>query len=175
MATFEARDPAGRDFDAVIAGQAWHWVDPVAGAVKAAEVLRPGGRMTVFWNAFEPPSDLSEAFAGVYRRVQTGLPFDPWARPAIVSCQMMCSTAADGIQQAGAFGDPERWRFDWDRPYTREEWLEIVPTIGGHSQIPPARLRELLAGIGAAIDARGGSFTMHYATVAVTAARAGIA
>lgn len=28
---FEAWDPAGREFDAVIAGQAWHWVDPAAG------------------------------------------------------------------------------------------------------------------------------------------------
>ncbi|MFD0532752.1 class I SAM-dependent methyltransferase [Actinomadura luteofluorescens] len=42
-ATFESWDPAGRDFDAVIAGTAWHWVDPVAGAAKAARVLRPGG------------------------------------------------------------------------------------------------------------------------------------
>jgi SAM-dependent methyltransferase len=35
-ATFEAWDSAGRTFDAVVAGQAWHWVDPVAGAAKAA-------------------------------------------------------------------------------------------------------------------------------------------
>jgi hypothetical protein len=61
--------------------------------------------------------------------------------------------------------------FDWDRPYTRAEWLEQVPTFGGHSQIPPAQWQQLLAGIGAAIDALGGSFTMRYATVAVTAAR----
>ena len=32
VATFEAWDSAGRTFDAVAAGQAWHWVDPVAGA-----------------------------------------------------------------------------------------------------------------------------------------------
>src|SRR5215471_10780489 len=32
VATFETWDSAGRDFDAVIAGQCWHWVDPVAGA-----------------------------------------------------------------------------------------------------------------------------------------------
>ncbi|MFB9838760.1 class I SAM-dependent methyltransferase, partial [Actinoallomurus acaciae] len=41
VATFETWDPAGRVFDAVVAGQAWHWVDPVAGAAKAAQVLRP--------------------------------------------------------------------------------------------------------------------------------------
>ncbi|MCW2935319.1 MAG: hypothetical protein JWM19_6281 [Actinomycetia bacterium] len=28
-----------------VAAQAWHWVDPVAGAAKAAVVLRPGGRL----------------------------------------------------------------------------------------------------------------------------------
>jgi SAM-dependent methyltransferase len=47
VARFEAWDPAGRDFDAVIAGQAWHWVDPVAGAAGAARALRPGGRLAV--------------------------------------------------------------------------------------------------------------------------------
>jgi hypothetical protein len=85
----------------------------------------------------------------------------------------MCGKTADGMRQAGAFGQPEQWRFDWDRRYTRDEWLELVPTFGGHSQIPPAKQAELLAGIGAAIDAAGGSFTARYATLAVTAARAG--
>ena len=46
---------AGRAFDAVIAGQAWHWVDPVAGAAKAAQALRPGGRLAVFWNVVPAP------------------------------------------------------------------------------------------------------------------------
>src|ERR1700691_3837027 len=36
VATFETWDAAGREFDAVVAGTAWHWVDPVAGAAKAA-------------------------------------------------------------------------------------------------------------------------------------------
>jgi hypothetical protein len=36
-------------------------------------------------------------------------------------------------------------------------------------------MHELLNEIGAAIDAAGGSFTMRYATVAVTAARNGTA
>lgn len=85
----------------------------------------------------------------------------------------MCATAADGIRKAGAFGEPEQWRFDWGHRYARDEWLELVPTSGGHSQIPPARLEQLLAAIGAAIDAVGGGFTMHFTTVAVTATRTG--
>jgi SAM-dependent methyltransferase len=169
VATFEAWDPASRAFDAVIAGQAWHWVDPVAGAAKAAQVLRPGGRLAVFWNAAQLPPSLAEASGQVYRRVETGLPMNPWARPALDSYLAMCGKAAEGMRQAGGFGDPDQWRFDWERSYTRDEWLEQVPTIGGHSQIPSAKLAELLAGIGAAIDAIGGGFTMSYATLVVTA------
>jgi SAM-dependent methyltransferase len=172
VAKFEDWESAGREFGAVIAAQAWHWVDPVAGAAKAARALRPGGRLAVFWNAFQPPPGLAEAFSAVYRRVGSGLPFDPWARPILDVYLAMCGKAADGVRRAGAFGDPEEWRFEWDRRYTRDEWLDQLPTFGGHSQIPPARQQELLAGIGAAIDTAGGSFTMQYTTVAVTATRA---
>jgi SAM-dependent methyltransferase len=175
VAKFEDWESAGRAFDAVIAGQAWHWVDPVAGAAKAARVLRPGGRLTVFWNTSQPPPDLNEAFGAVYQRV---LPEGPFGRgragrgmPGPDAYSALCAKAADGMRQAGAFGDPEQWHFDWDRPYTRDEWLDTVPTFGGHNQMPPDTLAELLKGMGAAIDAAGGSFTMSYATLAATAVR----
>src|SRR5690242_6168307 len=58
VATFEAWEPAGRTFDAVTAAQSWHWIDPVAGAVKAAQVLRPNGRLAIFGHVFEPPVEL---------------------------------------------------------------------------------------------------------------------
>jgi len=168
VAAFEAWDPAGRAFDAVIAGHAWHWVDPVAGAAKAVPALRLGGQLAVFWNAFQPSPLLGEAFAEVYRQVLPGLP-NVWARPILDLYLRMCAKAADGFRQAGEFGGPEQWRFGWDRSYTRSEWLDQMPTFGGHTQLPPAQLGDLLAGIGAAIDAVSGRLTMHYTTVAVTA------
>ena len=48
-----------------------------------------------------------------------------------------------------------------------------APTFGGFSQFPPASQRELLDGLGAAIDAAGGSFVMGYTAVVATAVRAG--
>jgi len=172
VATFEAWDPAGRAFDAVVSGQTWHWVDPVAGAAKAAQVLRPGGRLAVFWNAGQPPPDVTQALAAVYRRV---MPDSLAARGSPMSAvdgySMLGTKAADGIRKVGAFSEPEQWRFDWERTYSRDEWLDQVPTTGDHSQFPPTQLEELLTGIGAAIDAVGGSFTMRYATVVATATR----
>jgi SAM-dependent methyltransferase len=175
VAKLEDWDPAGRTFDAVVAAQAWHWVDPVAGAAKAAAVLRPGGRLAVIWNAFEPPAELREAFGTVFQRLRPGGPGGPgggfWSRPALDTYRAMGATAADGMRQTGAFGEPEEWLSRWERPYTRDEWLDLVPTTGGFTRLPEAVQRELLAGLGAAVDAAGGAFTMGYATLAVTAAR----
>ncbi|WP_028922513.1 class I SAM-dependent methyltransferase [Pseudonocardia acaciae] len=171
VAAFESWDPAGRTFDAVVAGQAWHWVDPVAGAAKAASVLRPGGRLAVFWNAFQPPPELTEAIVAVYRRAMPDSPVYQRVMPGLEAYSVMFTHAADGVRAAGGFGEPEQWRHDWERDYTRDEWLDQVPTHGGHSNLPPATLNELLTGIGAAIDAIGGTFTMRYAAVAVTSTR----
>jgi SAM-dependent methyltransferase len=171
VAAFESWEPAGRAFDIVVAGQAWHWVDPVAGAAKAARALRPGGRIALFWNVFQPPPDLAQAFAAVHQRVVPDAPGNVWAGPVLDAYAVMFTRAADGIGQAGGFGAPERWRFEWERSYARDEWLDQVPTHGGANRLPPATLAELLAGIGSAIDAVGGRFTMGYTTVVVTAAR----
>jgi SAM-dependent methyltransferase len=172
VAKFEDWDPAGRLFDTVVAAQSWHWVDLVAGAAKAAAALRPDGRLAVFWNAFDPPRELREAFAAVYRQVMPDSPLSGfWASPAVDAYRIGGGRAADGIRQAGGFGEPEEWLADWSRPYTREEWLDLVPTLGGFRLSPPGVQAELLAGLGAAVDAAGGAFTMGYTTLAVTAAR----
>ncbi|MGW5360829.1 class I SAM-dependent methyltransferase [Actinopolymorpha pittospori] len=178
VATFEAWDPAGRHFDAVVAGTAWHWVDPVAGAAKAARALRPGGRLAPFWHVFQPPAQVTEAFVAAYRRVAPDSPFDLdriQTASALDIYQVGFTKVADGIRAAGGFGEPEQWRFDWERSYTREEWLDQLPTQGTLTGLPPDKLAEVVEGVGAAIDAMGGSFTMPYTTVAVTATRTGAA
>ena len=168
-ASFEDWDPAGRVFDAVVSAQAWHWIDPVAGAAKAAEALGEGGRLAVFWNVPDPAPELGAAFAAVYARVMPDLPFRPWSRAALEVYEPILAMVADGIRETGAFTQPERWRCDWERSYTRDEWLDQIPTHGGHSRLPPAQLAEVLAGVGEVVDAAGGRFVLRYATVAVTA------
>ncbi|MBV9594376.1 MAG: class I SAM-dependent methyltransferase [Actinobacteria bacterium] len=171
IARFEDWDPAGRPFDTIIAGTTWHWVDPHAGAAKAAAALRAYGQIALFWNVARPPIELARAFSTVYQRVLPATPFATPATDPLTTYSPILTNTVDGLREAGAFTEPERWQFDWERDYTREQWLEQVPTFGGHSRFPPAKLDELLAGIAAAIDAAGGSFTMPYATVAITASR----
>ncbi|GLY73383.1 class I SAM-dependent methyltransferase [Actinoallomurus iriomotensis] len=174
VATFEEWDSAGRVFEAVVAGQAWHWVDPVAGPAKAARVLRPGGRLAVFGHVFDAPAEVSEAFAEVFRRVAPDAPFNRGTRPAGTALeiyQTMFATAAEGIRRDGGFDEPEQWRFDWEQSYTRDQWLDHLPTTGALTRLPPDRLAEVLDHVGAAIDRIGGGFTMPYVTLAATATR----
>ena len=170
VATFEDWDAAGRTFDAVVAGQSWHWVDPVAGAAKAARVLRPGGLLAVFAHAYAPPPSVAEAFATVFRKVAPDSPLSAGPpRPAQDVYQAMFDTFSDGIRDAAGFGEPERWRFDWERHYRRDDWLDLLPTTGALTRLPPDRLAEVLESVGAAIDAIGGGFTMTYTTMATAA------
>ncbi|SHF54474.1 class I SAM-dependent methyltransferase [Streptoalloteichus hindustanus] len=169
VATFEAWDPAGRTFDAVVAGQAWHWVDPVAGAAKAAQVLRPGGRLALFWHEFEPPSEVVHAFLAAYQRVTNSPEWTP--RRTKERYETMLSRVTDGVRDARGFDAPEQWRFDWERTYTRDEWLDQIPTSGLLTLLPAEQLAEVLDSVGAAVDAMGGSFTAHFKTMALTAGR----
>ena len=173
ISMFEQWEAGSRRFDAVISGQAWHWIDPVAGAVRAARVLRPGGRLAMFWNDGQPEPDMAKAFADVYRSVDTGLPANPYAAPtqapAPSQSESSIATAIQGLHTAGGFAEPARMKFDWESQISRSIWLERVPLIRGHDRIPADRLAELLAALGTAIDDRGGSFTMRYTTFGVRA------
>jgi SAM-dependent methyltransferase len=173
VATFETWDSAGREFDAVVAGQAWHWVDPVAGAAEAARVLRPGGRLAAFWHVFDPPPEVAEATGAVFKRLVPDSPLNSQARAPQRDriAAGFTARAADGMREAGGFGDPEGWQYDWERSYTRDEWLDQLATSGALTPLPPDRRAEVLEAVGVTLDAMGSSITVHLTTVAIMAMR----
>ncbi len=169
LGRFETWDAAGRTFDAVIAGQTWHWVDPSRGTAKAAAVLRPRGRLALFWNAGDPPPDLAAKFDEIYRRVD--LPFTPWQAPAADSYRELIDRTIRAIRANGLFTEPEQWMFSWQASLTTEVWLDMVRTFAGYEQMAADQRTALLQGLGEVVDAAGGSFTMHYSTLTVSARR----
>ncbi|WP_370940423.1 class I SAM-dependent methyltransferase [Amycolatopsis sp. cg13] len=173
VAKFEEWAPAGRTFDALVSGQAWHWVDPVAGAAKAAQVLRPGGRFAAFWHVFMPPEEISHALADALRRTMPDSPFSGnyLKSPSPDAYQPMLDKAAAGLAETGAFAETENWRYDWTQNYSRDEWLDLLATQGGVTVATPEQRDQVLAEVGAAIDARGGHLTTNYSTAVVTAVR----
>jgi len=177
---FENWDPSGRSFDAVVAGQAWHWVDPVLGARKAAQVLRPHGLLAIYWHVFDPPSEVANAFDNVLQRVAPDAPLQNRpsdgsqpGNPAIEFQQGNLKRAVEGVRTSGGFCEPEQWRFEWQRHYTRDEWLDHLPTTGTLTQLAPDQLATVLEAVGTTIDSIGGGFTMEYITLAAAATRTG--
>jgi SAM-dependent methyltransferase len=171
VSAFEQWDSRGRIFDVVAAGQAWHWIDPVAGASKAFDVLTPAGRLAVFWNVQHLPHEVSEAFWEVFRRVVPESPFSAPQSDASGGYSLFLRKASEGVQSVGGFTDAEQWQFDWEQLYSKDEWLEQLPTQGTLTQASAEQVEQISDTVGAAIDGLGGSFTMAYTTEVFTAVK----
>jgi SAM-dependent methyltransferase len=162
---FEEWDPAGRRFDLVVSAQAWHWIDPGQGPGRAAQALKAGGHVGVFWNRGQPPDDLQAAFAAAYARTAPSLGRG-YAVPAaaLQEPDEDCQLAANGFREAGGYVDVEVRMFGQAVEYTTAQWLDLLPTHSDHRILPSDQLAALLAAVGEAIDEAGGRFEMRYQT-----------
>ncbi len=95
--------------DAVLLGQAWHWVDPDAGAAEASRVLRSGGVLGLVWNI----RDESEPWV----RQLTGIMHGSHAEELI---------AGGGPRVGAPFGPLEHRSWRWTRTITRAALLDMV-------------------------------------------------
>ncbi len=104
VGTAEALPLPDASVDAVVLGQAWHWVDPVAASAEIGRVLRPGGVLGLIWNLRD------DHVAWVSRLTEV----------------MHTSPASgmfegDGPQVAAPFGGLETEAWEWVRPMTRAQ------------------------------------------------------
>jgi SAM-dependent methyltransferase len=157
-------DDRGRRFELLISAQAWHWIDPRAGAIKAAAVLADGGRLACFWNLGDPPARVRERLAPIYERLAPEL-------AGLGNSGGRSENTAAAIGDSGLFETAEVRRFEWTRTYATGEWLQFLATHSNHQALDGPRLAALLDAVGAAIDAVGGSFQFRYETMLVTATR----
>ena len=63
--TAEALELPDSWVDAVVVGQAWHWMDPDRAGAEIGRVLRPGGSLAMAWNSQRPDQDLVRAMETV--------------------------------------------------------------------------------------------------------------
>ena len=165
VSAFERWDDRGRRFDVVSSGQAWHWIDPHAGAAHAADVLKPGGRIGAFWNFGDPPPDVRERLAPVYDRLAPELVNYSVVLDSARRAERLDVTVA-GIKGSHRFGPVEVRHFPWVRSYGAREWADFLATHSDHHALAPVRRKQLLDEVTKAI---GGVFEMPYETALVTA------
>jgi SAM-dependent methyltransferase len=149
LASFEAWDPAGRTFDLLTFGHAWHWVDPVLGLTKAASVMNPGGTVALFWNYHVLDAPLLEAFEGVYAACAPELQVigrDPAGSPDL-----------DPFGESDHFTPGETRTYRWARELSADDWVAMLATFSDHRRLGHERLRELQDTLRKSICASGGT------------------
>jgi SAM-dependent methyltransferase len=174
---FEHVEFEPHSFRLVYSGTAWHWVDPEVAYHRAATALVAGGALAAFWN--RPVWDgnpvsagLEAAYASMAKAFENVFPgpFNPLAgeqSPTVITGDFWLAELARSPELV----DPQVRTFQWQQPYTRPEYLGLLRTHSDHILIDQLSRETLLDGVGAAIDALGGSFQMSYETLLCLARR----
>jgi len=95
--------------DAVVFGQAWHWVDPEVASAEVARVLRPGGVLGLIWNVRDERS--------AWVRRLTSIMHSSAAEELI---------ASGGPRVAEPLGAFETRTQEWTRSLTRDAFVALV-------------------------------------------------
>jgi SAM-dependent methyltransferase len=121
--------------DAVLLGQAWHWVDPATAGAEAGRVLRPGGVLGLVWNIRDESFPLARALTAI----------------------MHASEAERLISEGGpAVGEPfgklESRTWTWTRTMARGELIDMVASRSYVITAEPADRERILGEVGALFD-----------------------
>ena len=161
VAPFETWTAPADRFDLVVSAQAWHWVDQNIGPMAASGALRSGGRLALFSNGYEEVS-LRDELDAVYRQYAPQIV----AKTFVLGrhAPTLRASHAGPIEACGRFGPVEERSFQWEHTYTRDEWLDQLPTHSDHRTLPPEVLNMLLRHVRAVIDESGGTLTIGHST-----------
>jgi SAM-dependent methyltransferase len=162
IAAFEDWDDAGRRFDLLTCGQAWHWIDPAVGLPKAARLLSPGGELAVFWNFEELAAEEQEAVNEVYRQFAPEIGSAPGAGSDDEHLRR--------IRGSGLFSRVEAVTYPADRLWPVAEWVGNTGTQSNHLLLGE-RLPLLLDRLAAALDALGAGVRTTGGTYLIRARR----
>lgn len=168
VAPFEAFSQPAEPFDVVASAQAWHWVDQGIGPARAADALREGGRLALISNGYER-GEVRDELTAVYAEHAPDL----LEKTFVLGRAGLSLRAAhaEQIDECRRFGPVEERSFTWERTYSREEWLDQLPTHSDHRMLAPDVLSRLLHHIGDVIDANGGALTIGHTTELLLAVR----
>ncbi len=95
--------------DAVVMGQAWHWVDQIRACTQIGRALRPGGVLGTIWNIRDDRVDWVHRLT----EIMNSSPAEKFI-------------ASDGPDFVAPFKSREEAHWEWRRPMTRPELHDMV-------------------------------------------------
>ena len=154
MGTFESWDPAKRNFDLVVFGQSFHWVNPSIALPKIHSLLSTDGQLALMWNRLSPTDPTHSDFAEIYRDyMNPGSPLIDGSSIGIVETdgntdRLIASITASGFTV-------EEHTYPRDDHYSAEHWLDLVFTYSNHLILAAEKASELRARLADRIGAQG--------------------
>jgi SAM-dependent methyltransferase len=125
---------ADTSVDAVVVGQAWHWVDQDAALPSVARVLRPGGTLGLIWNLRDERVAWVERLTAVMHPAEGEI------------------FVGSGTIQQGPFGAIESANFEWSRDFSRDDLLDLVRSRSYFITAVEAEQASILDGVNALLD-----------------------
>lgn len=173
VASFETWDAAGRRFDLVVSGQAWHWVDPAVGPSRAADVLAANGRLAVFWNYEHLADDaLDDAVEVAYETFAPELEGSGIGRRASRRHDAETAGHVAAIESCGRFAPCAVDRFPWTWSLSRDAFVALVRTHSGVALLPETRRRALIHRLAHVVGSAGEVISLSCEAVCVVADKA---
>lgn len=143
--------------DAVVLGQAWHWVDPVAASREIGRVVRPGGALGLIWNVRDERADWVRALTEIMH---------PSAAEEMLA-------QGDPIVDA-PFGALESASWEWSREISREQLHRLASSRSAvitADEDERSRIRRAMDALFDDLGLYDGTITLPYVTRAFRAIR----
>lgn len=173
IAGLEEWDDAGRRFALVVAGQAWHWLDPERAAARAATLLEPGGHLAPFWNFRRPlPTAAATALEECYARHAPEVLDGRVRNVAGAAGETGIAAHVAAIAAHPGFGAPDTRHYRWSQAYDAAGWRALLSTQSDLRALAADARAALLDAVEDALGALGG-LVVDYETVVVDARRVG--
>jgi SAM-dependent methyltransferase len=162
VGAFEAWPAPPEPFDAVVSATAFHWLDPSVRVTKAADALRFGGVLATIATHHVDGGD-AQFFVDVQ---------DCYRRWFPESVGLRLPVAADikpdtgELEQSGRFETATFRRYEWEQPYSAQEYVDLLSTYSEHRALEERRRQDHLACVRGLIkDRYGGRIRKRYLNV----------
>lgn len=149
--TFEDwRPPDDRLWDAVVAFNSLHWVDPQVRYARPAALLRPDGALAVAGCTWARPADAEPFWTDVQQDyLAVGFPGTPPPPPAEIPPWHLPAEALDYFTETASL------RYPFRLTYSAADYLAQLSTQSGIKELGPAAAADFLARVHRRLDALG--------------------